>query len=170
MSATSPRSPRTLRHARRHLHRAESRVGDRLARLVDRAPEGGVERFMRGPVRVVVVATIFQQMPRRIDRKRAAGLDATVRWQVEGETDGRVDVYDLVIADSRARVMRPATGAPEPRLTITLTAPELLRIASGSSDAMQAYFGGRVKLAGDIMLAAKLVSLFRVPRRAPRPA
>ena len=31
---------------------------------------------------------------------------------------------------------------------------------------MNAYFSGRVALAGDVMLAAKLQSLFRIPGRA----
>jgi predicted lipid carrier protein YhbT len=59
----------------------------------------------------------------------------------------------------------------EPKLTITLTAAELVRIAAGRSDAMQAYFKRRLKLGGDIMLAAKLASLFRIPHaHSRRPA
>jgi hypothetical protein len=33
---------------------------------------------------------------------------------------------------------------------------------------MQAYFKGRIKIGGDIMLAAKLAGLFRMPARPPR--
>jgi putative sterol carrier protein len=49
------------------------------------------------------------------------------------------------------------------KVTITLAGAELVQLAAGTSDPMQAYFKRRIKLAGDIMLAAKLVRLFRVP-------
>ena len=52
------------------------------------------------------------------------------------------------------------------RLTITLGAAELIRLASGGLDPMQAYFKRRLQLSGDIMLAAKLTGLFRIPKRS----
>jgi hypothetical protein len=43
-----------------------------------------------------------------------------------------------------------------------------LRIADSRCSVMQAYFKRRITLAGDIMLAAKLLALFRIPaRRTP---
>ncbi len=56
-------------------------------------------------------------------------------------------------------------------MTITADAAEFVRLATGNSDPMNAYFKGRIKLAGDIMLAARLQALFRVPGPAQsRPA
>jgi putative sterol carrier protein len=52
-------------------------------------------------------------------------------------------------------------------VTITAEAAEFVRLATGNSDPMNAYFRGRIQLAGDIMFAAKLQSLFRVPGRPP---
>jgi putative sterol carrier protein len=46
-----------------------------------------------------------------------------------------------------------------------MDAVEFVKLATGNSDPMNAYFSGRVALAGDIMLAAKLQSLFRIPGR-----
>ena len=34
---------------------------------------------------------------------------------------------------------------------------------SGNLDPMQAYFKGRIQLTGDIMVAAKIAQLFRMP-------
>jgi hypothetical protein len=34
---------------------------------------------------------------------------------------------------------------------------------SGNLDPMQAYFKGRIQLAGDIMVAAKMAQMFRMP-------
>ena len=44
----------------------------------------------------------------------------------------------------------------------------IVRLASGGLDPMQAYFKRRLQLSGDIMLAAKLTALFRIPKAARR--
>ena len=38
-------------------------------------------------------------------------------------------------------------------------------VATGKSDPMQSYFKRRTALAGDIMLAAKMTTIFRMPKR-----
>jgi hypothetical protein len=157
---------RALRDARRRLGRAQDRAADRLATLADSAPGGGIEALMRTPARAAVLTAIFSQMPRRVDRARAAGMDAVVRWRVRLDGHREPETYDLVFTCGRARIERPSPGAPDARLTITLRATELLRLATGSLDPMEAYFGGSIELAGDILLAAKLATLFRVPKRA----
>ncbi len=85
---------------------------------------------------------------------------------VTGRPDGGSDVYQLVIENGRARTDRGETV--EARLTVTLDGVEFLKLASGNSDPMQAYFTGRIKLSGDIMVAAKLAQMFRMPG-APDP-
>jgi putative sterol carrier protein len=99
-----------------------------------------------------------------VDRTAAKGLDATVRWRITGRGDGGADVWEMTIEDGRCRVHRGESNA-EPRVTITAEAAEFLRLATGNSDPMRAYFSGRIKLAGDIMFATKLQTLFRVPGR-----
>ena len=44
-----------------------------------------------------------------------------------------------------------------------MDAVEFLKLASGNLDPMQAYFKGRIELSGDIMVAAKLAQLFKMP-------
>jgi putative sterol carrier protein len=124
---------------------------------------------MRSPARRLILDGIFWQMPRYLDSKRAAGINASIRWQIT-RGDERPDTYELQIANGRCKVVR-APRAVESRVTITVDGAEFLRLATGASDPMQAYFKGRVRLAGDIMLAAKLASLFRIPAdRRPRAA
>jgi putative sterol carrier protein len=148
--------------ARRQLASAPIQLADGFARLVRRSPEKRLDQLMSTPARRVILDGIFWQMPQHVDRKQIAGPVTTVQWCITGRADGRSDDYRLTIGGGRCHVKR---GAPEPtaRVTITLTAVEFLRLAAGLSDPMQAYFSGRIKLAGDIMLAARLQSLFRIP-------
>jgi putative sterol carrier protein len=150
----------------RALGDAPRAVTDGLARAVRGVPDDRLEQALRTPMRRVVLDGIFWQMPQHLDRTRASGVDVTVRWEVTGRSDGGVDTYDLVLGGGRARVRRGAKG--DARLTITLGAAELVRLASGGLDPMQAYYKRRIKLGGDIMLAAKLTALFRIPSTRPR--
>jgi putative sterol carrier protein len=148
--------------ARRQLAETPAQLADGFARLVRRSPEQRLERVMRSPARRMILDGIFWQMPQHLDRRGAAGLNTVVQWRITGRADGRTDAYRLTIADGRARVRRGSTD-PDARVTITLTGAEFLRLVTGLADPMQAYFGGRIQLAGDIMLAARLQSLFRIP-------
>jgi putative sterol carrier protein len=141
-----------------------------FARAVRSAPDGRLEQVLRTPVRRPVLDAIFWQMPQHFDRNAAAGMDATIRWHITGGPGGASDTYELQIDRGRCRARRGENHA-EPRLTITVDAAEFVRLATGNADPMDAYFTGQVALAGDIMLAAKLQSLFRVPGRSrPRQA
>jgi predicted lipid carrier protein YhbT len=153
----------------RALSRAPDRVADRVAGLLRNAPEQRLEQLMRSPARRIVLDAIFWQMPQRFDRRGGAGMDASIRWCITGRPDGKTDTYQLQIVDGRCRLIRGSSG-PDPKVTITVDGAEFLRLATGSSDPMKAYFSGRIKLGGDVMVAAKLTSLFRIPSLRQQPS
>jgi putative sterol carrier protein len=143
----------------------QTQLADGFARAVRTAPHSGLEQVLRTPIRRAVLEAIFWQMPQHFDRKAARGMNTTIRWQITRGPRGVADTYELQIADGRCRAHR-GQGEDDPQLTITMDAAEFVKLATGNSDPMNAYFSGRVALAGDIMLAAKLQSLFRIPGRA----
>jgi SCP-2 sterol transfer family len=140
---------------------APSLLADGFGRLVRDAPDDRLDAVMRSQARKPLLDGIFWSMPRQMDRAQAEGVETTIRWCITGRTDGETDVYHLVINDGQASIVKGLPG-PDPRLTITLDGVEFLRLVSGNSDPMQAYFTGRVQLAGDIMVAAKLAQLFNM--------
>jgi alkyl sulfatase BDS1-like metallo-beta-lactamase superfamily hydrolase len=151
------------------LGRAADPLADRFAKIVREMPNERLDWLMRTPVRRVVLEGIFWQMPLHLDRARAVGVNSSLRWRITGRGDGEADVYDLVIADGRCRVTREGEG-PTPRLTITVDAAEFLRIAAGTSNPVNAYFNGKLSLRGDLMQAARLTMLFRIPSPPRKPA
>ena len=131
--------------------------------LAAQIPEQRLEQLMRTPVRPLIVESIFLLMPRYLNRAKATGLNLAIRWRVTPPDDpDSADVYDLVIADRRARVVRH-TGGSKPLVTITIGATDLLMLATGRTNPMQAYFDGKLRIRGDIMQAARLTALFRIP-------
>jgi putative sterol carrier protein len=145
---------------------APAQIADGVGRLVrDTSPER-LEQLMRSPARRAVLDGIFWQMPRQVDAKHAAGVTTAVLWNITGRSDDGVDRYLLTVDNGQARTEREPK-AVDPRLTITIDGVEFLRLISGNSDPMSAYFKGRIQLAGDIMVAAQLAQLFRLPGAAP---
>lgn len=154
---------RALDLLKRTVADAPAQLADGITRLVRDAPAERIEQLMRSPARRPILDGIFWRMPKQIDSKRAAGVTTSVRWCITGRSDGGIDGYKLEIDDGRASTGR-AEGDETHRLTITLDGAEFVRIATGNSEPMEAYFKGRVLLAGDIMFAASLGSMFKMPR------
>jgi hypothetical protein len=148
---------------------ARAVVADRLSRLLHQTPDARLERLMRSPVRRAVLAGIFRQMPRYLDQGRAAGVNAAVLWRIAGRKDGATDDFRLRIAKGRAEVHRGSDGE-RPLVTMTMDGVDFLKLIAGTLDPMQAYFGGQIELAGDIMFAAKLGGMFRMPFARPDPS
>lgn len=153
---------RALDAAKRLANDAPAQLADGFVRLVRDIPPERLEQVMRSPARKPILDGLFWQIPKQIDAKQAAGIQSSIRWCITGRPDDGIDVFQLELDDGRCRVIRGAGGA-DPRLTITLDAPDFLRLISGNLDPMQAYFKGRIKLSGDLMLAGKLASIFRMP-------
>jgi putative sterol carrier protein len=141
-------------------------MAEPLAGLVRRASGRQLDLLMRTPARRAVLETVFWQMPGRLDRARAVGINATVRWRLTGGRSVEPDVYDLVIADGRARALR-GERVPAPTLTVTVDAAEFLRIAIGASNPVNAYFAGKMTIRGNLMQASRLTTIFRVPTAGP---
>lgn len=155
--------------ARRAADSAADGATARLVGLLGAVPDERLDQLMRTPARRVVVETIFVLMPLYLNRTRARGLNLAVRWQITAPGDpDDVDVFDLVIAERRCRTLRGG-GGPAPLVTVRVESVELLRLAIGRVSPMQAYFDRRLSLSGDIMQAARLTSLFRIPDAAGRP-
>lgn len=154
---------RALDQLRKLAADAPSQLSEGFGRLVREAAPERLEQIMRSPARRPLLDGIFWQMPRQLRPEQAAGVDTTVLWTITGRSDDGSDSYLLTVRDGGARTRRVSDETPDAKLTITMDGVELLRLVSGNLDPMAAYFQGRVQLAGDVMIAAKLAQLFRMP-------
>jgi predicted lipid carrier protein YhbT len=139
-------------------------ASQRAALYFSRAVAYGKRRGMhspRGPVRKVLLTSVFRAMPGQIDRQRAKGVDAVVEWRVLNHKGVADSIWTTAIADGRCVVTRGA--AVDPRTTIELTTGDFLLLAAGQASGPTLLFSGRLKLSGDLMLAAGLASMFTPP-------
>jgi hypothetical protein len=135
---------------------------EQLVALARRIPPAHLEQLMRSPLRGPALELLFWQLPMHLDRHRVGSASASIRWRITGGPGGSVDVYDLLIDPAGARTVRGG-GEPAPRLTVTIDGSELVRIATGSSDPLSAYFARRLSVRGDLMQAARLTTMFCIP-------
>lgn len=142
---------------------ASTQLADGIVRVFGDPTAQRLHWVTRTPLRRPVIELIFWQIPKHLDCERAADVEGSIRWHINAGA-GHVYTYDLVLEHGSCRVRRGLSES-EPKVTVTVDDDEFLRLVTGNSDPMQAYFKRRLTMSGDIMFAAKLLSLFRIPKR-----
>ena len=143
-------------HARRAVAAIEGEALGLLSALVRNAPDGRLEQLMRTPFRKLIIGGILSRLPRQLEDKLPEGVSATLLWRITAPGTGFVETYSVVIAPPGSRLIR-GDGAPDPHITVSADAAEMLRLLTGNSNPMRSYFTGKLKLTGDIMLASRLL-------------
>jgi putative sterol carrier protein len=89
--------------------------------------------------------------------EKAVGVDATIQLKLTGTQAAE---WHVTIKDGKCAIAQGTASAP--KLTVTVDSGDFVKIFSGQMDGMQAFMQGKLKLAGDMNLAMKLLSLFKM--------
>jgi len=106
----------------------------------------------------VTISDLMTKMPGAFIPEKATGVDAVVQFKFTGTEPGD---WNAVIKEGKCIV---AEGIPQVKPTMTLTADsaDYVKIFTGELDGMQAFMQGKIKLAGDLNLAMKLMQMFKI--------
>ncbi len=99
----------------------------------------------------MTAADVFSNMEARINEdpeKTKAEIDGIFKFVVTGDGGG------TWIVDCKEVAVRNEDGEGE--VTITISDDDLVAVADGSLDAMQAFMMGQIQVDGDVGLAMKL--------------
>ncbi len=103
------------------------------------------------------VSDFMSRMAGAFVPEKAAGVDAVIQFKLTGAQ--AVEGY-LTIKDGKCSV---ASGvAPSAKLTVTADSEDFFKIFSGQMDGVQAFMQGKLKVTGDMGLAMKLMSMFKM--------
>lgn len=94
----------------------------------------------------------FDALPGRVDPAKAAGMNNSFAFEIEG-----VGAWTVTVVDGAVSV---AEGAGEADCTIVASEETLLKIARGEASATTAYMTGKLEINGDMGAALKLQKLF----------
>ena len=106
----------------------------------------------------LTIAELMEKMPGAFIPEKAQGLDSVIHFKFTGEEPGE---WNAAIKDGKCEV---AQGIPrrQPNMTLTADSADYIKIFTGELDGMQAFMQGKIKLAGDLNLAMKLMQMFKI--------
>jgi len=133
---------------------------DQYAALVAEATD---EQLAEGLAqnREILLDQVFQRMPERFRADKAGDLSAVIEWRVRGAGEGR-DRWQLVIDKGTCRAVRD--GDAEPTVTFTVGGVDFIKLITGNASGPMLFTFGKLKIKGDLLLAARVQGFFEVPR------
>jgi putative sterol carrier protein len=127
-----------------------------LAEAIDGRSDAEINKALEGKYEQVC-QQVADAMKERFVPEKAAGDTAVIQYDISAPD--AMHTFQLKVASGKCEV---AKGAPGPaRVTLALTLPNFLRLVSGKLDGMQAFFGGKLKVSGDVMFAQTLQRWFK---------
>ena len=103
------------------------------------------------------VKDTFEQMASRFRPEKAAGVNATIQYDMSGDQGG---TWHALIKDGACTVNPGA--ATNPNLTLSMSGQDWLDMVGGKLSGQMAFMSGKLKLKGDMGLAMKIGGLFQV--------
>ena len=102
------------------------------------------------------VKETFDAMAGRFRADKAAGVNATIQYDISGDQGG---TWNAVIKDGTCTVTPGAAAAPT--LTLSMSSQDWLDMVGGKLSGQMAFMSGKLKLKGDMGLAMKIGGLFQ---------
>lgn len=100
------------------------------------------------------VAEYFAELSKEIDTEKVKDITATFQWDITGEGGGK---WHVKLEGGNVEIAEGETD--DPNITITVSAPDWLDVASGKLNGQMAFMTGKIKIQGDMTLAMKLQAL-----------
>ena len=106
----------------------------------------------------LTISELISKMPEAFLPEKAQGVNAVVHFKFTGAEPSE---WHAIIADGKCDA---GQGAPAKPATLTLTADsnDYIKLITGELDGMQAFMQGKLKLAGDLNVAMKLMQMFKL--------
>jgi putative sterol carrier protein len=96
----------------------------------------------------------FETLETRVDSAKAAGLNASYRFEIDDAGTWLVEVDDGKVSVSESE------SDGEADTTISTSTETFMKIANGEQNPTSAYMSGKLKVNGDMGQAMKLQKLF----------
>jgi len=105
------------------------------------------------------VKEIFAEMPNRFNADAAKGMNSVIQFNLSGDGDN-AGQYHAVIKDGSLQVVEGVH--PSPNMTMTMAGSDYVDMTTGKLNGQMAFMSGKLKIAGDMGLAMKMQSLFKM--------
>ena len=103
------------------------------------------------------VQEIFDKMPQAFQADKAAGVNATVQLNLNGDGGG-----DWKVEIANGQISAAQGNAASPDLTLAMDASDYVALTRGEANAMGLFMAGKIQLQGDMTLAMKFQEMFNM--------
>ncbi len=132
---------------------------EQFAALVRDATDEQLEQGLREN-REVLLGEIFRRMPEQFVPERAAGIDAVIEWEITSP-EGKSDTWQLTIRDGRCTCTRD--GVADADVSYRVGPVDFVKLITGVEQGPKMFVFGRLRVRGNLVLAARMQSWFRIP-------
>lgn len=105
----------------------------------------------------VTIEQLMNAMPKAFLPEKAQGVNSVVQYHLTGEEAGDW----IVRIQNGACTVEPGV-IENPHLTLTSDSQDYKDVITGKANAMNSFMQGKLKLAGDLGLAMKLIGFFKL--------
>ena len=133
-----------------------------FAGQVSQVSDDDLRKLMASEMREQILDEIFRRMVTHFRPDRAQGVEAVIHWKVLDRPDGGYDHYEFVIAGGSASLNE--TPSREPTLEFRIGPVHFLRLVTGNAAGPLLFMTGKLKIKGDLALAARAPSFFEIPK------
>lgn len=136
---------------------------EEFARTVKEMSDREIAETMRGEHRLAVLDAIFGRFPTLFRPDRAKGVSATTQFRITGGPDDHPhDTYEIVIDDEQCGVSEEPGDTFD--VSLMMAPPEFLKMTTGRGNPTMMVMRGKIKVKGDLALAAQFPSMFDIPK------
>ena len=101
------------------------------------------------------IESLIAMIPKTLPGEQAKRADTIIQLNVTGSQAGQ---WNVAIKDGNVNVAKGTHTAPE--ITVTADTTDILAVADGKLDPMQAFMQGKAQVQGDLSEAMELVKVF----------
>jgi len=105
----------------------------------------------------ITVEQLIRNHEKAFKPEVAEGVEAVIQYHLTGEEGG-----DWIINIHEGKCTVAPGNADNPKMTMTADANDFRDVLLGKVNGMQYFMQGKLKLAGDLNLAMKLTSFFKM--------
>jgi putative sterol carrier protein len=133
---------------------------EEFAALVAQASDDQIADVIHSVGTKEVLDRVFQGMGERFLPEKAEGIEATAQFTITDQ--GAEFPYTIKIADGSCTVSEGP--ADSPKVTITTDVVSFANMIAGQAEGTQLFMTGKLRAAGDLMFATRMMTFFDRPK------
>ena len=130
-----------------------------MAKMVRTVPDEQLEQGLRANGEQIV-GEVFRRFPERLSEE-GRRANAVIKWKLrrKGGEDQR---WFVVLEEGECKTGKDFDRKPD--VTLSLKELDFLKLVTGNANPTQMFLTRRLRIRGDLMLAARMQRFFEIPR------